>query len=397
MICNSLGSNFATFAEAIKPLSIPNNPNYHQKLTAFLEDKYVGKVNLLYKGREAIELALKLARVPKGSYVTINGFTCIALYDAITNQGLHVAYLDIDQDTLNFSAKSLEQACKTNSNIKAVIVQNSLGFACDIRGIKQVCEEQRLILIEDLAHSIGTIYGTGEEAGTVGDFTVLSFSQDKIIDSIAGGALITRNKKFLTESPKIQRNPVPPIIQCRDRFHPLVTWTIRATYRWHVGKVLHALANKLHLLARPMEDLGRGFHQLPNWQCQLALSQLEKLRELLQHRQSIATIYADNLPKNMLLNTSTQHISQSSCLRFPLLVKNPPKLLNLLKKHNFYLADIWYDAPIAPAKYIHLTTYNHECPNAESMITHIFNVPTHRSITEQQAKQLVELIKICQK
>ncbi len=186
-IFNSLGSNY-NFGFAIRALFASNND---KKLKAFLEEKYQGKATLLCKGRQAIELALKKTNLSEGT-VAINGFTCFAVYEAIKKAGLDVEYLDIAKDDLNFSAKTLEKHLEKNQKIKVVIIQNTLGYPCDIERISQLCKKKKVILIEDLAHSVGTRYSNRQEAGTVGDFVVLSFSQDKMIDTVTGGALIER-------------------------------------------------------------------------------------------------------------------------------------------------------------------------------------------------------------
>lgn len=187
-IFNSLGSNY-NFNFVLKTL-LSNGKT--SGLKSFLEKKYQGKTTLVYKGREALELGLKSLNLPKGSCVAITGFTCFAVYEAIKKSNLDVEYLDIEKGELNFSGVSLETAIKKNPYIKAVIIQNTLGFPCDIENISKICKEKKLVLIEDLAHSIGTKYKNGKEAGMVGDFVVLSFSQDKVIDAVSGGALIER-------------------------------------------------------------------------------------------------------------------------------------------------------------------------------------------------------------
>lgn len=188
-IFNSLGSNY-NFNFVLKAFLARRSDN--SQLKSFLENKYQGKVTLVYKGREAIELGLKSLNLPADSFVAITGFTCFALYAAIKKAKLHIEYLDIEKGELNFSNETLEKAIKKNPKIRVVIIQNTLGYPCQIKEIAKICRQNKIVLIEDLAHSIGTKYENREEAGTVGDFVVLSFSQDKIIDAVSGGALISR-------------------------------------------------------------------------------------------------------------------------------------------------------------------------------------------------------------
>ncbi|HLB66656.1 MAG TPA: DegT/DnrJ/EryC1/StrS family aminotransferase, partial [Candidatus Saccharimonadales bacterium] len=79
-------------------------------LKKLLHERYQAEtIQLTYKGREAITLALKQLDLAEGSLVAVNGFTCYAVYQAITTAGLKPYYLDIEQGSLNFSPEILEQ------------------------------------------------------------------------------------------------------------------------------------------------------------------------------------------------------------------------------------------------------------------------------------------------
>src|SRR5215469_1404509 len=200
-IFNSLGSNYR-FDYVLKAVFAKNDQKATDILKKYLENKYQGEVFLLYKGREAIELALKGLNLPHDSAVAFNGYTCYAVYKAVVNAGYSPKYIDIAKGSLDFSAESLKKVIKNNPAIKVLLIQNTLGYPCDIAAIAKICNEEKIILIEDLAHSIGAKYEDDSEAGTVGDFTVLSFSQDKMIDGISGGALIVRNKELMNQDTK---------------------------------------------------------------------------------------------------------------------------------------------------------------------------------------------------
>ena len=82
-IFNSLGSNYDFNFVLTALTSYDDRLVYHTELKQFLQDKYGGDVTLLYKGREAIELALKSLNLAKDSYVAINGFTTGILAESI--------------------------------------------------------------------------------------------------------------------------------------------------------------------------------------------------------------------------------------------------------------------------------------------------------------------------
>ena len=390
-IFNSLGSNY-DFSFAIRALLYGNNPGDTTKLKSYLEEKYQGKATLLYKGREAIELALNLLNFSKGTLVGINGFTCYAVYKAVINAGYKVEYLDIKSSDLNFSPQELQSTLKKNPDIKIVIVQNTLGYPCVIERIAAICKENKIVLIEDLAHSIGTIYKNGQVAGMSGDFVVLSFSQDKIVDGVSGGALIVRNKKYLiSDYPPLDQ--VPSKQQIIDRLYPLLTYLIRFLYPVSLGKIIHYLFKKLGLLSNPMgnQDTPR-LQELPSWYCSIIYTRFKLLSDDLSHRRKIASIYVQKINQKVLSESIIKQVPISTNLRFPIFVKDRESLVKYLQTEGIYVSDIWYDAPIAPKKYMNLTDYHNQCPEAEKISSQILNLPTHKNISVEQAVEIAERI-----
>lgn len=390
-IFNSLGSNY-DLKFALKALFTQDQKKYSIELKNLIKRKYKRETILFYKGREAIKAALKQSNFPKGSFIAINGFTCWAVYEAIVTAGYNVEYLDLEDRNLNFTAEVFQKSINKNPKIKAVIIQNTLGYPCEISKIAKICRENGVVLIEDLAHSVGTMYEGKKEAGSVGDLTILSFSQDKIIDGVSGGALVIRNKKYADKiSQEFQKLRVKS--QIKDRLYPLFTYLIRSTYSITIGKILHSIFRKLNLLSKPIENASTDQqHFLPSWYCSLAKSSLEKLESDIKHRRNIANIYAKNIKEKILSEKVVSRISNSTNLRFPIFVKNRESLTNLLKENCIYVSDIWYDAPIAPKKFLRLTNYKNQCPNAEIISEQIVNLPTHKNVSIQQAEIICQKI-----
>ena len=373
-IFNSLGSNY-DLKFALKALFAQNKKSHKEKLVNFLEKKYQGKAILVYKGREAIGFVLEILKLPKDSFIAINGFTCYAVYKAINNEGYDTELLDLPNPSdLNFSAETLEQSLKRNPKIKVVIIQNTLGYPCDIEKIAKICKEKNLILIEDLAHSVGTVYKNNKEAGTIGDFVVLSFSQDKIIDAISGGALIIRNKKYQSNNEAMKQfNNVSSNQQLIDRFYPLLTYKIRSIYRFGIGKLFHFTLKSLNLLSKPMNESFYAKYNLPNWYCSLVLYSFENLNKDLEHRKKIVDIY------NSMLEPK---ISYPSTLRYCIFVENRKSLIKFLKNRGVYVSDIWYDS------------VDDNFKKSKAAANSILNLPTHRNVSESDAIKIAQEVNL---
>lgn len=378
-IFNSLGSNY-DLKYVLKSLFAESN-NQNRKLKNFLQDKYDGKAILTYKGREALILALKILNLPKESMIAINGFTCFAVYKAIEEAGLTPICLDLEEKNtdLNFSSEVLENSLRNNPKIKVVIAQNTLGYPCDINEILKVCKKNNLILIEDLAHCAGTKYEDGQEAGSIGDFVALSFSQDKVIDVVSGGALVIRNKQYSNKTIQ-QFNNISNLQQLKDSLYPSLTYKIRFLYDFGLGKLLHFLIKKLNLLSKPMQEGLYDFYSLPDWYCNLALEEFKTLSQQLNHRKEIAKIYEEKLDKKILSKNITEKISLSSNLRLPIFVENRNNLIKYLKKYKIFISDIWYD------------DVARDCPNATEISKKILNLPTHINVTEKDALKISERV-----
>ena len=387
-VFNSLGSNH-TFAFAARILFTMGGAPHQKRLTEYIESRYGGKAVLTYKGREALRLALEA--IPGNGAVAINGFTCWAVYQAVQESNSTCHYLDISETSLNFSADTLREALAADPSIKAVVVQNTLGLPCDIEGIQALCEEHQIALIEDLAHSIGTTYTSGKEAGTVGDFVVLSFSQDKVVDAVAGGALVVRNQKYQLPATSARRVPVRR--QLKDRFYPLFTYVIRNTHSIGLGPVIHRFLRFLHLLSRPLPDNDASdVHELPGWYCTTILSEYGKLEMIAKHRTMIAQIYADKIDKRLQLSDDMRRLGSASNLRFPIVHYERDILIEHLRLRHVYVRDIWYDAPVGPKRYLYRTDYSGQCPHAEEIARKMVNLPTHPNISAAQAESIAAYV-----
>ena len=242
--------------------------------------------------------------------------------------------------------------------------------------IEKICKEHKLILIEDLAHCVGTKYQDGREAGTVGDFITLSFSQDKIIDAVSGGALVIRNKKYKAEDAQIKN----PKSHWKDKVYPEITYKIRKWYDFGIGKPYHFLVKKFNLLSNPMREDVYDLYGLPSWHANMAMHQLKDLDNQLSHRKKIARIYTENLGKKLLIKQAVDTIELSANLRFPIIVPEREQLFKHLRNSKIFISDTWY-IDVAP-----------ECPNAVALSKVIVNLPTHINVSESQALTICQII-----
>lgn len=385
---NSLGSNW-TFNQSWQALTFQK-----KSLVKKSEQELY-----FYKGREALRAALrKLDLLPK-SRVAITGFTCLAVYEAVIWENLVPILIDVDE-TLNLDFAKLKTKIQ-QGKIDAVIIQNTFGFTVrQMSELQVLLKRNRIPLIEDNAHAFGAEYDNGKKVGEVGAMAIFSASQDKALDSVAGGILIINDKKLQKKAEKIATLPVPKKQQLKDRFYPLLTWTIRQTYDFGLGKLLHFFYKKAGWLSQPMTyEKEGGFQELPAWQFALLKIRMKVANQAKKERRQRIFWYQENLPKeNFFWLMTAEEINRCAALRLPIKVKAEKReqILRALERKGYHLRDFWYDSPIGPKKYVQQKGYQinlSQLKNAVAAGKTIINLPTHLRINEMDVKKMVAIIK----
>lgn len=292
---------------------------------------------------------------------------------------------------MNLDPKKLEKLITKKT--KAVIYQGTLGETGWVEEIKKICNKHNLLLIEDLAHGLGN-----NSLGKNGTAAFLSFGRDKVISSIWGGAVITDDEKLAGEIERVRDLECQPYKKtwvAKQLLYVPFTYLVMQTYSFfYFGKFLHIIFSKLNLLPKVLdssEKQGRKqeiFHKgMPGPLSVLALRQLNKLGEFIDHRRKIARLYDLDLHE---LATDSQ---ESSFLRYSIFVDDPKNLRRFASAKNIFLGD-WYDSIVAP-KGVNLEAVKYtlgSCPQAEMFATKIVNLPTSPATSLENAKKVIKII-----
>ena len=180
----------------IAPLG-ENVDKFEKELATMVGIKAAAALNT---GTAAIHMALKLAGVGEGDIVFCQSLTFSASANPIIYQKAIPVFIDSDYDTWNMSPKALEEGFEKYARIgktpKAVIVVHLYGLSADMDKIVELCKKYNVILIEDAAESLGTLY-KGKYTGTIGSYGIFSFNGNKIITTSGGGMLVSEREESI--------------------------------------------------------------------------------------------------------------------------------------------------------------------------------------------------------
>lgn len=329
-----------------------------QDLKHFLEERYSGRAVLCKNGRSGLALALK-AYFDRGDKIIVNGFTCYAVYEAIKAAHLTPVFTDINKNDLNYSVADLDKV--VDSEVKGIIIQNSLGNPVDIVAIEKFAKRHNLTIIEDLAHCAGVKYPDGREVGTVGAATVLSFGKDKSIDTISGGAMIMRLPSIHSivapsRTPKFSDH-------LRARFYPLFGTVCRCLSYVNLGGALMRFLVKIHWVERSADNRLDLERKISKFEAKLALKRLKRLKK-----------------------------TGEPPIRDFYLVDDREETLQKLNKAGYRFSGIWYERPVSPERYYPKVHFpEDECPNAVYVAEHIINFPNYYDEKElRPARTLIQ-------
>lgn len=152
-------------------------------------------------GTDALSLALMAWNIGKGDAVFVPDFTFFASAEVVSYCGATPVFVDIDEDTFNMSAISLEKAIievleEGKLKPRVIIPVDLFGLTADYINIKPIAKKYDLLILEDGAQGFGGSINN-KKACSFGDISTTSFFPAKPLGCYGdGGALFTDNSEI---------------------------------------------------------------------------------------------------------------------------------------------------------------------------------------------------------
>lgn len=142
-----------------------------------------------------IQALLNLGRLKKGDIVGVSALTWATNIMPLIQLGLQPFLVDCEKDSLNVSARTLQNALEVQPNMKAFFITHTLGFTHDIGNIGKLCEEKNVILLEDNCEALGS-KTEGKLLGNFGIASTFSFFVGHHLSTIEGGMVATDDEEL---------------------------------------------------------------------------------------------------------------------------------------------------------------------------------------------------------
>jgi len=330
-------------------------------------EKIVGTpTTVVSSGTAALHCAYAAIGIEPGDEIITPPITFVATQATAALMGAKIVFADVQSDTANIDPKAVEAAITPRT--KAIVAVDYAGHPADMDELRVIADKHGIYLIEDAAHSIGSIY-RGRPVGSLADVTTFSFFPTKNLTTAEGGAVASPNPELLEKARRFSRQG---LVREPSKFK------ISGQGAWH----------------QEVHEFGLNY-RLPDVLCALGLSQLQRLTEFKKKRNEIFETYSNALLDNPAITLPTKRdYVESTWHLYPIRV---PAEMRLSIFAELRSQGIGVQVNYIPA-YFH-PVFNSEdypvglCPIAEKFYSEEISLPLSFSLTEANMAYIIKTLK----
>lgn len=190
-------------------------------------------------GTSALHTALLAIDIKPGDEILVPSITYVACYQAIAATGAVPVACDILEDSIFISKEDAKS--RITRKTRAIMPVHYASDSSGMHGVYELAKEFNLRVIEDAAHSFGTIY-KDKKVGCTGDIVCFSFDGIKNITSGEGGAIVSGDKEVIAKAKDIRLLGVQK--DTDKRYAGDRSWEFNVTgpgLRYHMSNIMAAI------------------------------------------------------------------------------------------------------------------------------------------------------------
>lgn len=340
----------------------PKIAEFEQTVADYVGVKYAVAIS---NGTSALHAACFAAGIGPGDEVITTPLTFAASANCVLYCGGTPVFADVDPKTYNIDPEDIRR--KITDRTKAIIAVHLAGQPCDMDAIHSIAREHGLIVIEDGAHALGSVY-KGKKVGSMSDMTTFSFHPVKPITTGEGGMIVTDNEDFYKKMILFRSHGI-------TRDDSMMT---RNDGPWFYQQF----------------DLGYNY-RITDIQCALGCSQMKKLDRFLARRKEIVARYNEAFADCDNIITPYQlSDTESGWHLYIVQVKNCDRKQVFENMHEKGIGVNVHYIPVYMHPYYQEHGYeNVHCANAEEIYSHIISLPLYPGLTSEQQDYVIDTLK----
>lgn len=337
-----------------------------EKFESALEKRTGAPCIVVSSGTAALHCAYAAIDLQPGDEVITPPITFIATQATAALFGATIVFADVQPDTANIDPQAV--AAAITSKTKAIVAVDYAGHPADLDELRAIADRYGIFLIEDAAHSIGSIY-KGRKVGSIADITTFSFFPTKNLTTGEGGAVSSIHPELLERAKRFSRQG---LIRNPNEFK------IRDQGSWH----------------QEVHEFGLNY-RLPDLLCALGVSQLKRLEIFKDRREEVFNQYVSLLQSTPTVGLPTQRDYVNPMWHlFPIRVeaKRRKTVFEKMRENKIMVQVNYIPAHMHPVfekdKY-----KGGEFPVSEKFYSEEISLPMYFGLTDVQLKSVAKLLK----
>lgn len=332
--------------------------------------------------------------------VVIPSYACPLIPLAIKRAGFKVEVCDINRDNFDFNHAELEDLCRANDDLLAIIAVHLAGIPVDFDFIKNLAEKHKILVIEDCAQSLGSLY-KGKKVGTLGDFSFFSLCRGKGVTTYEGGMIVTNKEEFgvLIDS-AIKKLVDDDFISEALLISGLIGYWIfyRPLLFWFVFRLPQIFWNwRGQKLKAVMEDFDIDFpvHSVSKIRQLIGHAAFHRLEQAIYEQREKASFYSENLKKIKGIKIVGESAGATATYPFLTLVFDDPlervKALKIFDKFGLGASQV-YALAIADYEYLKDIVADRNCTNARWLAERELTLSTSTFLDDADLNLIVDIV-----
>lgn len=167
--------------------------NFEKNFSKYLSSKYA---LALPNCTLSIYATLQSLGIQSNDEVIVPNLTHASSIYPILMSGAKIKVCEFQPNSYNYDIESIKKLITPKT--KFLLACYLYGMPLNIEEIKKVCDENGIILVEDVAQAFGTMIDN-QYAGTFGKVGCYSFNDTKMLRIGEGGAIVTDDKKIFEQ------------------------------------------------------------------------------------------------------------------------------------------------------------------------------------------------------
>jgi CDP-6-deoxy-D-xylo-4-hexulose-3-dehydrase len=343
---------------------------FEKKWSEWLGVKYSVFVNSGSSANLAAIYSMILSNKLKNKKIVVPAVSWVTTVTPAIHLGLDPIMCDCDKDNLGLDIEHLKRIIKEDDP-GAIILVHVLGFPNHMKEIKELCDENNILLVEDTCESLGSEYD-GKKLGSIGDISTFSFYFGHHISTIEGGMISTDDE---------------------DLYHILLSIRSHGWDRDLPKEKQSALREKYNI-----DDFRSlytfyypGFNlRSTDLQAFIGIRQLEKIQMIIDAREKNYQKYKREI-KNNFWNINPPENSFISNFNFPIITNNLDQLKNALLENNIECRPLICGS-INEHPFWYERYGKKEMPNAKLVHENGLYIPNNHQMTENEIEKVIKIV-----